>query len=396
MKKLSFLFAMLLSFSLAFGQEGEKITNAHVSNYRDWSVSLGVANTYMNGDMASMQTEDDFKFELGPTLNLDLTKYVTPVIGFNLNMQTGTMAGSIGAPEYPRFESFFIDVAPHLTLNLSNLALKGKIYDRKWAHILMFGGGFTFNQPTLFLDENTEIDVGNDGFNNGAFLSLQYRLKYRLSKAWDLDLLAGGRWFINDNIDAWGEGIPENAGGRTNDASLFAGLGVTYNFGNTKTKGKEIGSVVYTNPLDEIYADVEEVKENYDQLTTDDDGDGVSNMFDEDNSTPEGAVVSGDGKAIDSDEDGIPDYLDEDPFTPKGAKVDETGRAIDSDGDGVHDAMDEEPNTPQGALVNFKGQEIKNNTGGGIASLPNVYFNFNSANITGANHYRMADRKSVV
>ncbi|MDZ7847932.1 MAG: hypothetical protein U5L96_14895 [Owenweeksia sp.] len=95
---------------------------------------------------------------------------------------------------------------------------------------------------------------------------------------------------------------------------MYPHIGLTYNFGQ-----KDAGSVIYTNPLDEMYFDVAEVKENFEQLTTDDDDDGVSNYFDKDNSTAEGVAVTGSGEAMDMDEDGIPDNMDEDPFTPEGS-----------------------------------------------------------------------------
>ena len=202
-------------------------------------------------------------------------------------------------------------------------------------------------------------------------------VKYRLSNLIDLDLGMQGKYLFSDIAD----GFPS---GSNNDFLVYTHVGVSFNFGGPK----ESTSVIYSNPLDDMYADVQEMKDNYDQLTHDDDKDGVSNLFDKDNSTPEGAVVDGSGKSLDVDQDGIPDNMDEDPFTAKGAKVDAAGRAVDSDGDGVADYMDKEANTPAGTMVNFQGQTIK----GGMddAFVPSVYFSFNSADISAANHQRLA------
>jgi OOP family OmpA-OmpF porin len=136
-----------------------------------------------------------------------------------------------------------------------------------------------------------------------------------------------------------------------------------------------------------------EIKNNYDKLVGDDDGDGVSNFFDQDNSTPADVNVGPNGAPLDVDGDGIPDYLDADPFTAKGAKVDDQGRMVDSDGDGVGDYMDKEPNTPAGSLVNFQGVSVSKagSGGGGVgAYLPSVFFSFNSVTVTDANYFRLA------
>ena len=208
-----------------------------------------------------------------------------------------------------------------------------------------------------------------------AYFPITLEYKRKLSNAFDLDL--GARYlFMNED---WIDAAPASG---SNDQFVQVYLGVTYNFGD-----KDKQSVVYSNPLDDIYADVEEVKNNFDWLTTDDDKDGVSNFHDKDNSTPEGVAVDGAGRALDADGDGIPDNMDEDPFTGKGAVVDANGRAVDSDGDGVPDYLDEESNTPKGTMVNFRGKAIPNNTGGFV---PSVYFSFNSASISAANYERLA------
>lgn len=113
----------------------------------------------------------------------------------------------------------------------------------------------------------------------------------------------------------------------------------------------------------------------------DTDGDGVADLYDVDNNTPEGVAVAGNGAALDSDGDGIANYMDEDVFTPKGVRVDSKGMPVDSDMDGVPDGIDMEDNTAMGAMVNFKGQTIgvANGLGGSSALLPSIYFKFNSS-----------------
>jgi|GEM_PF-405012 len=411
MKKYTFLTVLLVSVFMLGAQDQEKITDAHVSNYRDWAISLGFGNTFMNGDMKSLnidaQGDGLGEFYFGPTGYFSVTKYVSSVWGFSFGVDAGQMSGDFGNGEgVPNFETFFINFYPQVTVNLSALALKGKVYDRKWSHIIKAGLGGTFNRPDLTYEkvngDLVTVELRGDGderWNNAALIALDYNLKYSMTKALDLDLHLATRHFFGDNIDGFGEGFPRGAAsGQANDVSIFTGIGVTFNFGNKNgAEENDKISVIYTNPLDGMFADMESVKEDYEKLTGDDDNDGVSNLFDKDNATPEGATVNGDGVASDVDGDGIPDYLDEDPFTLKGAKVDAQGRAVDSDGDGVPDVMDEEANTEKGALVNYKGVTIP--TGGGVGNggaLPSVYFNFNSATVTAANHYRLATIAQVL
>jgi OOP family OmpA-OmpF porin len=134
----------------------------------------------------------------------------------------------------------------------------------------------------------------------------------------------------------------------TDNYAMFT-VGVHYTFGK-KNKPME-----WVNPMEVVYNDIADLKEKIDIVSGDKDNDGISDLFDKDNNTPEGAKVYGDGTAIDTDGDGIIDMNDADPFTPKGAKVDALGQELDTDGDGVPDSRDLEPNTPSGAVINFQG-----------------------------------------
>lgn len=127
--------------------------------------------------------------------------------------------------------------------------------------------------------------------------------------------------------------------------------------------------------------DVADLQEKVNAMGGDTDGDGVADLYDVDNKTPEGVAVAGNGAALDSDGDGIANYMDEDVFTPRGVRVDVKGMPIDSDMDGVPDGIDMEDNTANGAMVNFKGQTVggANGMGGSPALLPSIYFKFNSS-----------------
>lgn len=51
-------------------------------------------------------------------------------------------------------------------------------------------------------------------------------------------------------------------------------------------------------------------------IKNDKDNDGVSDVFDKEPNTPEGAIVDGGGRMLDVDKDGVPDYLDKCPTVP--------------------------------------------------------------------------------
>lgn len=165
--------------------------------------------------------------------------------------------------------------------------------------------------------------------------------------------------------------------------------------------GKKKKPMEWVNPMELVYNDISDVKEKVDGLGNDKDHDGVADIFDKDNSTPQGQKVYGDGTSVDTDGDGVPDSKDVDPYSSPSAKVDGTGKEIDTDGDGVPDSRDKENNTPAGSLVNFQGitingaakpnnggnssTDIKNenvtNNNGGLGFFPSVFFDNANAEI---------------
>ena len=97
------------------------------------------------------------------------------------------------------------------------------------------------------------------------------------------------------------------------------------------TLGKKNKPMEWVNPMEVVYNDISDLKEKVNILSGDKDKDGVSDLFDKDNSTPEGTKVYGDGTTVDTDGDGVADSKDADPYTAKGAKVDANGQEIDTE-----------------------------------------------------------------
>lgn len=95
----------------------------------------------------------------------------------------------------------------------------------------------------------------------------------------------------------------------------------------------------------------------YEDVTFDEDQDGVRNEFDECPVTPRGAAVDYAGCLLDSDNDNIPDYYDYCPNTPKNRTVDKNG-CPDSDLDGIPDFKDQCNNTPLNSVIDKYGCSV--------------------------------------
>ena len=283
--------------------------------------------------------------EMDLTYSVNYTKSINAVFGVQLGTGFGALTNTNGTTE------FSITTGKGL-FNLSNLSISScanlKYYASVGAALLSTDGEGRSLMPNL-----------------GGGIKLAFSEKYQNI---DLDLSSTF-------------GALPIAGSASLDPNVMFNLGLNYRF----TSKEE--SVEWNNPLDAMYGDIATVKTEIEGLSSDSDGDGVSDAFDADNNTPQGVAVDGKGNALDVDMDGVADYADEDPFTARGVQVDAKGRELDSDKDGVANSVDMEPNTPSGATVNFKGQEIR---GAKDAFMPSVYFDFNSSTVSYANYERLA------
>ncbi|GEM_PF-3268802 len=110
-------------------------------------------------------------------------------------------------------------------------------------------------------------------------------------------------------------------------------------------------------------------------LADDQDGDGISDSFDQCPNTPAGESVDANGCAEsqkDDDGDGVSNSLDQCPNSPKNETVDANGCAPsqrDTDGDGLNDKEDHCPNTPAGESVDQYGCSANQNDGDGDGVL---------------------------
>jgi outer membrane protein OmpA-like peptidoglycan-associated protein len=196
-------------------------------------------------------------------------------------------------------------------------------------------------------------------------------LKYNVTPRFDLGLEYLYNPTRTDVLDAFSYEVFKN---RTPDSYSNVNISLGYKFG----KGEDKRHVDWINPVESVYASLEKIDSQASklaQLVTDEDGDGVADLFDKEPKTPKGAKVWGDGSVVDIDKDGIPDHLDKEPFSEPGAEVAADGSMVDRDNDGIPDYRDEETNTPNGVAVDRLGKTIKlAGSGGQCCDCKNLIF----------------------
>jgi outer membrane protein OmpA-like peptidoglycan-associated protein len=109
-----------------------------------------------------------------------------------------------------------------------------------------------------------------------------------------------------------------------NDIAHYTNIRLAINLGNFD---KVTEPLYWLNPLDATMNDIAELKQRPVLDLTDDDGDGIINMLDQEIDSPAGCAVDTRGITLDSDGDGIPDCKDQEPFSPPGFDVNSSGVA---------------------------------------------------------------------
>ncbi len=351
-----------------------------------WSVGIHGGINYFMGDIQkNSQNNNSIKDDLpkdpmyGAQVSYQFTHTTALRLGGTLGKFSGESAEKIGnqAPRTYTFESDMYEIVMDFVFTSGNISFLKR---NKKFHMLGSMGVGVFNVNGSLTDSATNFVVASGNVSEGM-LTLGLGFKYRLAQRLDAGLSFDFRKTFTDNVDYINNKTTET------DNYLIANINLNYTF------GKKQQQLEWVNPMEIVYNDMAELKDKMDVLSGDKDKDGVSDMFDKDNSTAEGTKVYGDGTAVDSDNDGIPDAKDSDPFSEKGAKVDANGVEMDTDGDGVPDSRDLEPNTEKGAIVNFQGMDlkeiIKSSSAGGVGWIPPVFFSTDQASISSAQRDRL-------
>lgn len=114
---------------------------------------------------------------------------------------------------------------------------------------------------------------------------------------------------------------------QTNNADIphYTNLRLAINLGNFD---KVTEPLYWLNPLNSAFNDLAELKQRPVLDLSDEDGDGVIDMLDQELDTPAGCPVDTRGIRLDSDGDGYADCKDQEPHSAPGFDVDENGVAI--------------------------------------------------------------------
>lgn len=369
-----------------------------------WSVGISLGGSYLFGDLLKGSQNNDRFIDNGvfsPAFGLQVHHQVSHSIGIRArgmitsfkgndnefldsSYNSIVFGGSSGNRLWAvKFETPVTEGALEMTYNFGNISFLNR--NKNFHFVTTLGIGFFSFDTEVKSDSANSILLRRSGKVTEIMVPASIGFKYNVGKV-DLGMAFEYRKTFTDKVDATVKTFSEF----DNYAMLTAQ--VNYTFGKKKP-------MEWVNPMEVVYNDLADLKEKVDIISGDKDKDGVSDLFDKDNSTPEGGKVYGDGTSIDTDNDGVIDANDADPFSPKGAKVDEKGQEMDTDGDGVPDSRDLEPATASGSLVNFQGATIAPpgynsgdgaaglagasgmNSKNGVGYLPSIFFDLNQTTI---------------
>lgn len=366
-------------------------------DFDHWSIGLTGGANWFQGDLQSNSINnsgitDNIKFPvLGLKIGYQLSHSVQVNLRGHYTKLQGKMEGDddieIRLPDagaghqYTLYNASFESPVMQGSLNL-NYTLGNISFVQRNKRFHFYGelglGIFSFSPKVRGKIRNSLTDIRPDSLLlerkniTEGMIPVSLGVKYQFGR-FDAGLMMTYHKTLTDKIDWIDKPLSES------DNYSFVQVSLNY------TLGKKQAMMEWVNPMEVVYNDMAELKDKMDVMSGDKDKDGVSDMFDKDNSTAEGSKVYGDGTAVDTDGDGITDSKDGDPFTAKGGKVDANGVEVDTDGDGVPDSRDLEPNTAKGSLVNFQGISIDKSLAAAgknsVGWLPSVFFSIDRSDI---------------
>jgi OOP family OmpA-OmpF porin len=388
---LNFVFGIVSAQESTYGLPKAK-------NFDRWSAGISAGPAIFQGDILKDSYNNNAwtKIPFNPAYGAHVNFQITHSVGIKLRGMLGKLSGEhseqaqSNSPIDTEFETPLSEVTLNAVYTLGNISFL-KRNKRFHVYFQMGIGIFSFDSEYRL----KKIDTNNDGKTDtnkdsliGTRSSTEFMLpaglgfKYNITNRIDIGLSADYRRTFTDKVDVLNRPTTEYDG-----YSLIC-INANYTFGKRKEQ------LEWVNPMEVVYNDLGEIKDRMDVMSNDKDKDGVSDMFDKDNSTPEGTKVYGDGTTVDTDGDGVGDASDADPYSTKGAKVDGSGSEADDDSDGVPNSRDKEPNTSPGSLVNFQGITIPVNDTSASTTvingyLPSVYFDTDKSSIKPMYHDRL-------
>ena len=218
-------------------------------------------------------------------------------------------------------------------------------------------------------------------FNAGAGLAFKLSPKVNLAIEHKVNSVFGKRADLLDGFDQ-----------RWRDIGNYTNVRINFNI----TKGGKLAEPLYwVNPMEVILDDVADLKARPVLDLNDADEDGVIDLIDQDNETPEGVTVDAKGVAMDSDNDGVPDYKDGEPFSDRNVAVNGDGISDKGmrEGDFVtRDEVNEMINQNSGSKGNGSGGSVDF----GSWFLPSINFNEDSYKLRVDDYAKLASIATVM
>ncbi|MEM1124718.1 MAG: OmpA family protein, partial [Bacteroidota bacterium] len=256
----------------------------------------------------------------------------------------------------------------HGIMTLNNLRYDGP---KKTNIYALFGGGIHSISPDV--TSSTEPDP--DSFTK-ASVQAGVGFAFKISPKFNVAIETMGiRPFGRDND------LIDGVAGNDNDFVNFTSIKLNFNIGQREGIKEPL---YWASPFEDIMKDIAELKARPKFDLTDQDQDGVVDMWDQDTNTPAGAKVDAKGNVVDSDEDGVPDYKDKEPFSAPGYTVTSEGIAQVPQPDYVTEG---DVNT----LIDAKLKDYDLTKANAAVNwfLPNIKFGNNSYNVSRSEYEKL-------
>lgn len=334
----------------------EPVSTASTAQQKDnaWEIGLHAGHFFSNGNV---------KFIPGYAGGIHIRRALDYVFSLRLDLMYGAAKGEDDG-NVRSFENSWMSGSLLGVISLNNL--KWNLGERK-TNIYALGGfglnNFSADLAGLGGPLEIESDVAAHG-DIGA--GIAFRINNRLNFG-----IEHKATFVFGERSDWLDGVQtivNNDGrGTLKDVLNYTSVRLNINLGNLSNKTEPL---YWVNPMEGVINDITRLKDTRVTLT-DTDGDGVIDMMDDEENTPEGASVNAKGVTLDSDKDGIADYLDKEPFSPSGYRVDAQGVAQ------LPDPMAEMRKYVDEKLKNFTPVSAPATPSGSASSgiyLPSIYF----------------------
>lgn len=315
MKKSITLLVALLSLTCTSGLMAQKAKNAKEPKPSNmWEVGANGGYLFFSGDVTPKP---------GYAYGIHIRKATDYLFSLRADIVMGQAKGEGSGRE---FTSDWLSGTGWGVLSLSTFRFDKAVRNKNY--YVMVGAGANYFK-TEYFNETTPQRKGNiiprefaPHAGVGGGLAFRVSKKMNIGLEHQVMLLFGRRADLMD-------GSEKESGVRTpfRDLVNYSNIKINYNLGNAS---KQSEPLYWTNPLESVMNDIDEVKKKTDEALVDTDRDGVFDIIDQEPNTPPNATVDTKGRTLDSDKDGVPDYRDREPYYPPraGEEVDPEGVVV--------------------------------------------------------------------